>query len=90
MWGVYLLPFGLIGCIYVKSSGVGALGLFTYYLFLILVCNVKDPTFLQGLNEYGFQLTENIVFYTAGKRLCFRIHCTLIIFDCQENNTTYL
>lgn len=45
--------------------------------------NVKDPTFLQGLNEYGFQLTGNIVFYTAGKRLCFRIHCTLIIFNCQ-------
>lgn len=38
---------------------------------LLLSDNVKSPAFRQGFNEYGFQLTENIVFYTAGKRLCF-------------------
>lgn len=33
--------------------------------------NVKDPVFLRGPNEYGFQLSGNNVFYTAGKRHCF-------------------
>lgn len=35
--------------------------------------NGKDPASLQGLNEYGSQLIENIVFYTAGKRQCFDV-----------------